>query len=227
VSAAGVNGDPQIRCVCFDWGGVILRFCRSFAEGVHAAGLDLREGANAAEAIAARRGLANQYSMGKLSRAEFLARASHATSGLYTTEELERINHAWLIEEYPGVGSIVDELNALPHVETAMLSNTTEIHWERQYAEPSRSIGIPHFPTAGKLKHRHASHLLGLLKPDEAIYAAFERKTGFDAHSILFFDDLEENVRAAGLRGWHAVQIDHTGDTAAQIRESLRSYRVL
>lgn len=222
-----MSGAPPIRCVCFDWGGVILRFCRSFAEGVRAAGLDLREGANEAEAIAARRGLANQYSIGKLSRAEFLSRASLATSGIYTIEELERINHAWLIEEYPGVGAIVDELNTLPHIETALLSNTTEIHWERQHPEPSQSIGIPHFPTASKLKHRHASHLLGLLKPDEAIYAAFERETGFEPRSILFYDDLQENVAAARSRGWNAVQIDHTGDTAAQIRSSLREFRIL
>ena len=221
-----MSGASPIRCVCFDWGGVILRFCRSFAEGVRAAGLDLREGANAAEAIAARRGLANQYSMGRLSRGEFLDAASRATSGLYTVEELERINHAWLIEEYPGVGAIVDELNALPRIETALLSNTTEIHWERQQAEPSRSLGIPHFPTASKLKHRHASHLLGLLKPDDAIYAAFERETGFMPQSILFYDDLEENVAAAKSRGWNAVQIDHTGDTAAQIRASLREFGI-
>lgn len=222
-----MSGAPPIRCVCFDWGGVILRFCRSFAEGVRAAGLELRDGANEAEAIAARRGLANQYSIGKLSRAEFLSRASLATSGIYTIEELERINHAWLIEEYPGVGAIVDELNALPHIETALLSNTTEIHWLRQHPEPSRSIGIPHFPTASKLKHRHASHLLGLLKPDDAIYAAFERETGFEPRSILFYDDLKDNVAAAQSRGWNAVQIDHTGDTAAQIRASLREFRIL
>lgn len=222
-----MNAEQEIRCVCFDWGGVILRFCRSFAEGVRAAGLELRTGADAAAAIAARRGLANEYSKGRLTRAEFLRGASEATGGLYTIDELERINHAWLIEEYPGVSEIVDELNALTHIETALLSNTTEIHWERQQAEPSRANGIPHFPTAGKLRHRHASHLLGLLKPDIAIYEAFEHETGFRVGSILFFDDLAENIEAARTRGWRAVQIDHTGDTAAQIRVALREQRVL
>lgn len=222
-----MSSPSEIRCVCFDWGGVILKFCRSFADGVKAAGLDLREGAIDAEAIAARRGLANEYSMGRISRAEFLRATSLASAGLYTEEELERINHAWLLEEYPGVGLVVDELNALPHIETALLSNTTEIHWERQHEEPCRRNGIPHFPTASKLKHRHASHLLGLLKPDEAIYAAFERETGFSPPGILFFDDLEENVRAARSRGWRAVQIDHTGDTAAQIRAALREHSIL
>ena len=101
-----MSGAPPIRCVCFDWGGVILRFCRSFAEGVRAAGLELRDGANEAEAIAARRGLANQYSIGKLSRAEFLSRASLATSGIYTIEELERIRAGLntLVAACPGHG---------------------------------------------------------------------------------------------------------------------------
>lgn len=221
-----MTGAPSdIRCVCFDWGGVILRFCRSFEEGVRAAGFDLREGAISREAILARRGLASRYSKGEITTAEFLEEACRATSGIYSVAELERINHAWLIEEYPGVDSIVDELNALPNIETALLSNTTEIHWERQ--RPHHSLAIPHFPTAAKLRHRHASHLLGLLKPDDAIYAAFERETGFKGDSIVFFDDLEENVRAARARDWRAIQIDYTGDTAAQIRVALREMRIL
>lgn len=215
----------ETTCVCFDWGGVILRFCRSFEEGVRAAGLDLREGAISREAILARRGLANRYSKGEITTADFLEEACRATSGIYSVAELERVNHAWLIEEYPGVDSIVDELNSLPHIETALLSNTTEIHWQRQ--RPHRSLSIPHFPTAGKLRHRHASHLLGLLKPDDAIYAAFERETGFKGPSIVFFDDLEENVRAARARDWRAIQIDHTADTASQIRAALRDLRIL
>ncbi|MBS0188602.1 MAG: HAD family phosphatase [Planctomycetes bacterium] len=215
----------NIRCVCFDWGGVILRICRSFAEGLAAAGLEIRPGAAQGEAIAARKKLALAYSTGKLSRAEFLRACSEASQGAYTPEELERVNDAWLIEEYPGVGEVVDELNRQPGIETALLSNTIEIHWERQSPHPTKNI--PHFPTAGKLRHRHASHLLGLMKPDPAIYQAFERETGFRPHEILFFDDLAENIGAARARGWHAVQIDPTADTAAQLRAALRRYRVL
>ena len=75
--------------------------------------------------------------------------------------------------------------------------------------------------------HLHASHLLGLLKPDEAIYRAFERASGFDGtdgrpEEILFFDDLEENVEAARACGWSSVRVDHTGDPAEQMRRELR-----
>ena len=66
-----------------------------------------------------------------------------------------------------------------------------------------------------------------LAKPGLDIYHAFVERTGHRAAGILFFDDLEENVVAARRAGWNAEQIDHTGDTAAQIRGHLREYGVL
>lgn len=214
----------EVRCVCFDWGGVILRICRSFEEGVHRAGLDLRPGTDAPALKQQRHDLAHEYQIGRLTREEFLSRVSAAMNEVYTPAEFERIHDAWLIEEYPGVDRLVADLLASPRVETAMLSNTNELHWRRQ--QPGAD-GLPHFPTAGRLKHRHASHLLGLAKPEASIYRAFERETGFTPGSILFFDDLADNINTARACGWLAEQIDHTGDTAAQMREHLRRYGVL
>ncbi|MFN9972777.1 MAG: HAD-IA family hydrolase, partial [Phycisphaerae bacterium] len=164
------------------------------------------------------------YQIGRLARDEFLASVSTAMNGVYSPVEFERIHDAWLIEEYPSVDRLVADLLAAPRVETAILSNTNELHWRRQQPD---AAGLPHFPTAGRLKHRHASHLLGLAKPEESIYRAFERETGFTPESILFFDDLADNISAARACGWCAEQIDHTGDTAAQMRGHLRRYGVL
>lgn len=216
----------EIRCVCFDWGGVILRICRGFEEGVARAGLDLRAGTDAPTLKQQRHELAHEYQIGNLGRDEFLARISRAMNGVYSPAEFERIHDAWLIEEYPGVAGLVDDLLRTPGVETAMLSNTNELHWSRQSPQP-RVPHLPHFPTAGRLKHRHASHLLRLAKPDETIYRAFERETGFEPASILFFDDLADNVAAARACGWRSEQIDHTGDTAQQMRAHLARYGVL
>lgn len=222
-----MNTSPQspteIRCVCFDWGGVILRICRSFAEGVRAAGLELRTGSDDPALVAKRHDLAQQFQIGKLGRPAFLAQISESMDHSYSPEEFERIHDSWLLEEYAGVDALVNELNALPHVQTAMLSNTNELHWARQHPIG----GKPHFPTAGRLRHRHASHVLGLAKPDTAIYRAFETQTGFAPSHILFFDDLEENVAAAKSCGWNSERIDHTGDTASQMRAHLRRYGVL
>ena len=101
-------------------------------------------------------------------------------------------------------------------VETACLSNTNERHWELMTAQPL------HYPAFAAFGRRHASHLLGLAKPDPAIYRAFEEHSGVPAGMIVFFDDRAENVAAARNAGWRAELIDPRGDTAAQAAAVLR-----
>jgi FMN phosphatase YigB (HAD superfamily) len=65
------------------------------------------------------------------------------------------------------------------------------------------------------------------VKPDQRIYRLAEAQLGVAGDAVVFFDDLEENVDAAQRVGWRAHQIDHTGDTAAQMREHLGSYGIV
>jgi len=214
-----------IRCVCFDWGGVILKICRSWAQGCERAGLSVRGDASTPAWANVRRGASLEYQLGRLEDAEYFRRISEACLGLYTPEECEAIHHAWLIEEYAGVAALIDDLHAAG-VTTALLSNTNRAHWLRQF--PVMKEGErTRFGAASKLRLRHASHLLGLAKPDAEIYRAFERQTHFHAGEILFFDDLDENVHAAAGQGWSTLRIDHTGDTAEQMRRCLMDRKVL
>jgi putative hydrolase of the HAD superfamily len=68
---------------------------------------------------------------------------------------------------------------------------------------------------------------MGLVKPDQRIYRAFEAATETTPSEIVFFDDLVENIESARACGWNAVHIDHTGDTAAQILAGLRAHGAL
>lgn len=214
----------KISLVCFDWGGVILRICRSWGEGCLAAGLGVR-GASATQEFASRRKrISREFETGRLSESSFLERMSEAMDGLYTVGEIERIHHAWLVDEYPGMDRVVDDLLGLGHVQTGMLSNTNSLHWARQQEHPQGTL--THFPTAGRLRHRFASHLMGLAKPDASIFEAFARGVGMSPAEILFFDDLPDNVATAKACGWNAEQIDHTGDTATQIRAHLDRHGV-
>ena len=47
------------------------------------------------------------------------------------------------------------------------------------------------------------------------------------APSIVFFDDLAENVEAARAAGWNACPVDPHGDTAGQMRAHLINHGVL
>ncbi|MBX3363629.1 MAG: HAD-IA family hydrolase [Phycisphaeraceae bacterium] len=223
-SHQGNTMTPPPRLICFDWGGVILRICRSWEEGCAAAGLPVRPGSETPEARALRREWAARYQIGALTCDEFFVGASQAIDGLYTPDEIRRIHDAWLIAEYPGVADIIETLASKPDVETGLLSNTNQRHWLRHL--PRSRGDRPDFPAIGMLGHRHASHILGCAKPGIAIYQAFEQATGAAPHEILFFDDLQENVLSARACGWRAEQIDHTGDTAEQIRQYLFSHGV-
>ena len=213
------------RIVCFDWGGVILRHCRSWQEGCAAAGLPCHETVLTPEHTVRRRALTQKFQKGELSVDAFFESLVHANDGRYTRDELIQIHDAWLLDEYEGVHGLLERLSRVPHVETALLSNTNHEHWVRHLPKPCG--GAPDYPAAALLKHRHASHLLGLAKPDEAIYEAFEQLVRARDREILFFDDLAENLEAPRRRGWRCVHIDHTTATEPQIRRGLQEHGIV
>jgi len=144
-----------------------------------------------------------------------------------------RIHDAWTMEEYPGWGVLIEELRERG-LRTACLSNTVAGHWRRLVnidesggAGKARDASVAEYPSILLLDEHYASHLLGVAKPSEAIFRAFERGVGLSGAEILFFDDLIENVEGARAVGWHAEQIDHTGSPADQAREILEEYGLL
>lgn len=219
------EASSPVRIVCFDWGGVILRHCRSWEEGCAAAQLPVHAGIDRPELIARRRQLTQQFQIGAISTDTFFAQLVRAVDGLYSEDELRRLHDAWLLDEYPGMHDLVTRLHQRAAAETALLSNTNAAHWRRHLPKPDGSA--PDYPTAGLLMHRHASHLLGAAKPGLSIYKRFEQATNASGSGILFFDDLPDNVEAARAIGWRAVLIDHTSDTAGQIELHLKAHGVL
>lgn len=215
----------DIRAVVFDWGGVILRICRSWEEGCRRAGIEHRTRPGADAMDLERRRINNLYQTGRIDCDTFFRDIAATTQGVYTPEEIRRVHDAWLIHEYAGVRDLILELNQIASLQTGLLSNTSHRHWLRHL--PGHDGGPPDFPTIGLLTHKHASHLLGLAKPDAEIHRAFEQESGFRPANILFFDDLPENIAGARAAGWHAHQVDHTGDTAAQMRAALRDLRLI
>jgi len=207
--------DREIRLVCFDVGGVMIRICRSWAEGCRKAGVQLRDEGRYQASRAARHEIVARHQVGLLDGAAFAAALSRAMDGLYTPSEVLAVHHAWLLDPYAGVDAIIDDLHA-GGIETAALSNTNHEHWRR----------MDEYPAVGLLRQRFTSHELGLAKPDPAIFRAVEGRTGRRPGEVLFFDDLDENVAAARGAGWHAALIDPLRDTAPQIAALLRDHGV-
>jgi FMN phosphatase YigB (HAD superfamily) len=219
-----IESADEIGAVVFDWGGVILQICRSWEEGCRRAGVEHRDRPGGEAMDLERRRLNELYQTGKIDCDTFFRAISETTGGRYSVDEVVRIHDAWLVQEYAGVRELIAELNQSGRVATGLLSNTSHRHWLRHMPG---GRGVADFPTIGLLTHKHASHLLGLAKPHAEIHRAFERESGFGPSQILFFDDLAENIAGARAAGWQAHQVDHTGDTATQMRAALRERGLL
>ncbi len=219
--------EAPVGVVCFDLGGVLIRICGSWEEACRAAGLPPPD-ASSPQALERHRSLTALLDTGRLSYDDWAARVSEAFEGMYSAVDAKRAHDAISQEERAGALGLVDALHAAG-VSTACLSNTNHAHWVRlvhRDVEGPRS-GEPEYPAVARLKRHFASHILGVAKPDPAIYAAFERIVGVRGDGVLFFDDRAENIDAARRRDWRAHRIDPDGDSIAQVREHLRRYGVL
>ena len=66
-----------------------------------------------------------------------------------------------------------------------------------------------HFPALADFDRRFISGVLGLIKPDPAIYAHVEAETGVAPEGLLFIDDRPANIAAAAARGWQTHLFEH------------------
>ncbi len=204
-----------IRLVCFDLGGVVLRICRSWAEGCAAAGIDVRDDSLWRRTRPARSELIVQYQTGRIDGSAFACRASALVGGLYSPAEILGVHRSWLLGEYEGVRGVIDRLHTAG-VDTAALSNTNHEHWAR----------MADFPAVMRIRHHLPSHRLGLHKPDPSIFRRLEQVLGYAGGEILFFDDAEDNGAAARRLDWRARVIDPAAPTAPQMGEVLGAHGV-
>ncbi len=80
----------------------------------------------------------------------------------------------------------------------AALSNTNTLHWPRFMGE----MGLD-----GLFQHTFASHLIGELKPDPAVFEHVLNTLGCSPSSVLFLDDNQLNVDAAQTLGFQAIVV--------------------
>jgi putative hydrolase of the HAD superfamily len=110
----------------------------------------------------------------------------------------------WVAGFYPGALELLARLRAQHTV--ACLSNTNAAHWARM----GRDLEA--------FDHRIASHLVGHMKPERAIYEAALQRLGVPARDVIFFDDLAANVTAARDAGMQAHQVRGLDQTVTVLR---------
>jgi putative hydrolase of the HAD superfamily len=201
--------------VAFDLGGVLVRICRDWPQGCRAAGVACGADPSVSDPATVQ-DLVSLHQRGMIPDHDFFEGLSRCTGAAVAAADARRVHQAWILGEYADVPQMLGEIVASGH-RTACLSNTNALHWEQLQ-------GMPFFQ---RLHHRHASHQMGLEKPDHRIFAAFQDRVNASGSGILYFDDLSPNVEAAAALGWRAHHVDPSRETVPQIRAALRSAGVL
>lgn len=207
------------RLIVFDLGRVLVRICDGWEHAFALAGVTLPD--NVLDAAMRERWL-NAVSRIETGESPVPAFCEEVAKDLRLECELvTRMWNGYTLGPFSGADQLLTELRGTGAT-TACLSNTNAEHW-RVLTDPSDAHGR----VVNRLDHHFASHLIGIRKPDAAIYEHVERVTGAAPESIIFFDDLEANVAAAHRRRWSAHQIRIDSDPIAQIRVHLRGHGIL
>lgn len=222
-----MHDSTSIQLVIFDLGRVLLKIVDDFNHACFRAGLPKLAGFSGDLSILTKRNsdpaaaeLFDGFETGRVSIEEYAQRAAVITGS--TAAQVLQILDACLIETFPGAVELIDRLAALP-VKTACLSNTNARHWQL-ITDPANPSYLP----LDRLDYPWGSHILGLAKPDPAIYRRVEELADTAPGSILFFDDIPENIDAAKTCGWQAELVSRdTDNPIPAVTAALEAYGVL
>jgi HAD superfamily hydrolase (TIGR01509 family) len=163
--------------------------------------------------------LFDDFETGRVSIDDYFARGESLLGA--PANDLQHVMDAVVIEAYPGVEALLTELRQTG-VKSATLSNTNARHWQL-FTDPLHPSYLPLHLIDVPL----GSQILGYAKPDEQAYRAVESRLDESGSSILFFDDLEENVEAAQRCGWQAELVPRMENPVPWLRRKLVAYGVL
>jgi putative hydrolase of the HAD superfamily len=140
------------------------------------------------------------FQLGQMSADDYAERFVKDWRIALQPHEFMKEYRTWSRRLLPGARELLDELR--PRFRIAALSNSNEAHWDRNSSE----IGVTDL-----FEIAISSHQVGLCKPDPAIYKIALDRLGVAPESVMFFDDLAENVEAArsvGIRAYQTVGVD-------------------
>ena len=202
------SGPPvaAVRALLFDLGGVLIDidFDRAIAHWASMSALSRDE-------ISKRFRIDEPYQLherGKLPAAEYF---DHLRATLQLRGETEQIVKGWnsiFISEIEETRRLVETARkALPCYAFTNTNPTHQAFWTSKYPL-----------VAACFDHVFVSSDIGLRKPDREAFRHVSETLAVPASSIMFFDDLLENVSGASAAGLQAVHVQGPRDVLAAVR---------
>lgn len=191
-----------VRALLFDLGGVLfdIDFRRAFDAWARYSSLSAAEIASAFEFDAAY----EQHERGQIPSAEYF---QHLASVLRLTATIEQIEEGWnaiFVGEFVETTRLVRTARAkLPCYAFTNTNPSHMAHWPMLYPA-----------VASAFDRIFASHEIGLRKPEPEAFEWICRAVQLPPESLLFFDDLPENVHAADATGLQCVRVRFPRDVA-------------
>jgi putative hydrolase of the HAD superfamily len=206
-----------IKAVLFDLGRVLGHFDHMKACSALAALTGGRmTGENVRVALFDPKGLATMFERGELDARTFM-RSVCTELEIMPFDDMHNFESLWGdIFTDAGMAPVLNTLK--PFVHTSILSNTDPIHWS--YIEK-----LPVMECFSTTKHIVTlSFETGMRKPELGIYLEAANRIGFTPHEIVYIDDIQANVKAAALLGFHAERFDARTQTPKDLAHILSTY---
>jgi len=194
---------PDISVVVFDLGGVLLQLRDARSNfGFDADDAAFNETWLKSKSV-------RRFERGEIDHDAFAAQVVKELYLPYGNDEFLQRFERWPKALYPGVCDLIDTLSG--RVQTALLSNTNAVHWNRS------DIGerLRH-----RLDHCFLSFETGELKPDPSSFIQLLDKLQCESRQALFFDDNALNIEAALELGFRAHLTRGAGELHEQIAQT-------
>lgn len=147
------------------------------------------------------------YEMGKIDSPTFREEVRQYFQQNWSDQQVDELWNSLLGTIPPARLELIKKLRENHQV--GILSNTNEIHITAVDLMLQKDFGVTCFHEL--FDHVFYSHEMGLAKPSAEIYQSLLEKLGAKAEQVVFFDDLEANVKGAKSQGIEAIQV--TGPT--------------
>ena len=176
----------------FDLGRVLvqlrpLSFLKRFKPGLSAVEIDQWWGNLAC---------IREFETGRIDEDLFLESAVVETGFAGTVAEFRELFAGWILGVYPGAENLLKRLRK--KVRIGVLSNTNALHIDIIRRDTDL---LPIF------HDQFFSYQLGMLKPDQRVYAHVLEQIGMPPDNIVFFDDSQANIDAAAAAGLQSVLV--------------------